>query len=392
MNRSKSKAKMTSLQEEDSQPYYHPILEQQMIIRFPADIAARLTASMEDETFEDFKIKFVDRRHATVKVFGETLNAVLVSLPTMVETHRTVDGSHLFKSADVSEMLIVHRPNAPPKWISDEFVSEHGLTPPTFNIVSKRLARQAAAKDGQADQGSLEGIEYWEMVEIQLSALLSKDRTAKPICRQQFLEEPDVDAVTLEKALRRAGMSQFKGYSGQEIDESELMSTENEPNVRVPPEVLAQIAPDHAREEEEEAIRELKKHNYGLPLLSANVIEPYQEFEVGDLSIKALPVMHGMMEVFGYRIGAFAYITDVSQMSSRTLDEIKGVKVLVLGALRERRHPTHFTFKEAYEVARESGCSVCYFTHISHETSYAEINKRYAPLCLSAYDNMVLEV
>ena len=256
MNRSKSKAKMTSLQEEDSQPYYHPILEQQMIIRFPADIAARLTASMEDETFEDFKIKFVDRRHATVKVFGETLNAVLVSLPTMVETHRTVDGSHLFKSADVSEMLIVHRPNAPPKWISDEFVSEHGLTPPTFNIVSKRLARQAAAKDGQADQGSLEGIEYWEMVEIQLSALLSKDRTAKPICRQQFLEEPDVDAVTLEKALRRAGMSQFKGYSGQEIDESELMSTENEPNVRVPPEVLAQIAPDRAHEEEEEAIEE----------------------------------------------------------------------------------------------------------------------------------------
>lgn len=149
---------------------------------------------------------------------------------------------------------------------------------------------------------------------------------------------------------------------------------------------------EHVDKEEEEAIMELKKHNYGLPLLSANVIEPYREFEVGDISIKALPVMHGMMEVFGYRIGAFAYITDVSQMSSRTLDEIKGVKVLVLGALRERRHPTHFTFKEAYEVARESGCSVCYFTHISHETSYAEINKRYAPLCLSAYDNMVLEV
>lgn len=250
MNRAKPKSKPTSLQEEDSQPYYHPILEQQMIIRFPADIAARLTASMEDEHFEDFKIKFVDKRHATVKVFGETLNAVLVSLPTMVETHRTVDGSHLFKSADISEILIVHRPNAAPKGITEEFVSEHGLTPPTFNIVSKRLARQAAVKDGQADSESLEGIEYWEMVEIQLSALLSKDRTAKPICRQQFLEEPDVDAVTLEKALRRAGFSQFKGYSGQEIDESELMSTENEPNVRVPPELLAQVAPEQHEEED----------------------------------------------------------------------------------------------------------------------------------------------
>lgn len=252
MNRSKSKVKLTPLQEEDSQPYYHPILEKQMIIRFPADIAARLTAEMEDERFEDFKIKFVDKRHATVKLFGETLNAVLVSLPTMVETHRTVDGSHLFKSADISEMLIVHRPNAAPSGITDEFVSEHGLTPPTINIVSKRLARQAAAKDAQTDTGSLEGIEYWEMVEIQLSALLSKDRTAKPICRQQFLEEPDVDPVVLEKALRRAGFSQFKGYSGQEIDESELMSTESDPNVRIPPEILAQVAPEPQPQQEEE--------------------------------------------------------------------------------------------------------------------------------------------
>lgn len=144
--------------------------------------------------------------------------------------------------------------------------------------------------------------------------------------------------------------------------------------------------------EEEDAIRELKKHNYGLPLLSANVVNPYEKFRVGSLEIEAIPAMHGLMEVFGYRIGPFVYITDVSLLDEKALMEIKGCDTLVLGALRERQHPTHFTFKEAEEVARLSGCRVCYFTHINHETSYEEIMRRYCPLCMSSYDNLVLEV
>lgn len=148
----------------------------------------------------------------------------------------------------------------------------------------------------------------------------------------------------------------------------------------------------HVDKEEEDALRELKKHNYGLPLLERHDVSPYESFRIGSLEIKALPVMHGMMEIYGYRIGKFTYITDVSKISERTMDEIRGTEVLVLGALRERRHPTHFTFKEAYDVARESGCRLCYFTHINHETSYEDINRRYAPLCLSSYDNLSLEV
>jgi transcription initiation factor TFIID subunit 7 len=255
MNKSKSKARLP-LQEGDNDPYNHPILEQQMIIRFPPDIAARITASMEDENFEDFNIKFTDAHHATVKVFGEVLHAVLVNLPTTVETHRTVDGSHLFKSADIGEILIAHRPNAPPVGVSPEFMFEHGLTPPTTDIVGKRQARQEAAKSQGGPSGQLEGIEYWEMVEIQLAALLSKDKTAKPWRRQEFLQEPEVDPVVLEKVLRRNGYSEFKGYSGQEIDESEIdnVNPENEPIVRIPREVLDELEPLEEREESEEGV------------------------------------------------------------------------------------------------------------------------------------------
>jgi transcription initiation factor TFIID subunit 7 len=217
----------------------------------------------EDENFEAFKIKFSDRHHATVKIFGEKLSAVLVSLPTTIETHRTVDGSHLFKSADVGEILIVHRPSSVPTGISKDFVFEHGLTPPTRDIVSKRQARQEAAKMQAGTSNPLEGIEYWEMVEIQLAALLSKDKTAKPICRQEFLEEPDIDPVILEKVLRKNGHPQFRGYSGQYIDESEIQcfDHENEPMVRIPREVVEYIAPDDDEEEEDIAIPVTQHHH-----------------------------------------------------------------------------------------------------------------------------------
>jgi hypothetical protein len=139
-----------------------------------------------------------------------------------------------------------------PTGISKDFVFEHGLTPPTRDIVSKRQARQEAAKMQAGASNPLEGIEYWEMVEIQLAPLLSKDKTAKPICRQEFLEEPDIDPVILEKVLGKNGHPEFRGHSGQSIDESEIQcfDHENEPMVRIPREVLEGLG--HSESEEEE--------------------------------------------------------------------------------------------------------------------------------------------
>ncbi len=150
---------------------------------------------------------------------------------------------------------------------------------------------------------------------------------------------------------------------------------------------------NHADKEEEEAVMELRKHNYGLPLLIANEVDPYGRFSIASLEVEAIPVMHGLMEVYAYRINQdFAYVTDVSSISERSLSELHGVKTLVIGALRERQHPTHFTFREAEGIARKLGVERCYFTHISHETFYSQINRSYGPLCLSAYDGLTLEV
>lgn len=133
--------------------------------------------------------------------------------------------------------------------------------------------------------------------------------------------------------------------------------------------------------------------NYGLPLLDACVLENYRQFSVGGVEVVPVPVSHGCMEILGYRFSNFAYVTDVSFIGEEAYEALKGVDVLVLGALRKRPHATHFSFDQALEAFLRIGAGRCYFTHINHETSYEEINRLYSRFgILSAYDNLVLEV
>lgn len=130
----------------------------------------------------------------------------------------------------------------------------------------------------------------------------------------------------------------------------------------------------------------------GTPLLNANVVPPYKKFSIGSLEIIPIPVRHYLLPIYGYRIGNFAYLTDVSFIPEESYKALEGVETLVIGALREREHIAHLSFKQAEEVARRLEVSRCFFTHINHETSYNDINRLYGPLCQSAYDNLVLEV
>lgn len=131
----------------------------------------------------------------------------------------------------------------------------------------------------------------------------------------------------------------------------------------------------------------------GVPRLKPAAIEEHGTFTIGSLSFTLIPVMHGCMRIAGYRFGSSAYITDVSDM---LFDEneryLSGVRTLIIGALRDKPHWSHFTFEEAYAAAKRIGAEKAYFTHISHATLYSDINKRFAPYAESAYDNLVLEV
>ncbi len=101
-----------------------------------------------------------------------------------------------------------------------------------------------------------------------------------------------------------------------------------------------------------------------------------------------VPVRHGEMEVFGYRTGGFAYVTDCNLIPEASFQLLVGVEILVLDALRHRPHSTHFSVEEAIAVAERIGARRTVFTHMTHEVDHDD------PLPAGVefgYDGLVLD-
>ena len=92
----------------------------------------------------------------------------------------------------------------------------------------------------------------------------------------------------------------------------------------------------------------------------------------------------------GFRIGAFAYLTDVGEVPPAARAALAGVEVLVLDGLRHEPHPTHLTFAEAAEVAADVGARETWLTHVTHDQLHADVEL--PPGVRLAYDGLVLEV
>ncbi len=88
-----------------------------------------------------------------------------------------------------------------------------------------------------------------------------------------------------------------------------------------------------------------------------------------------IALWHGEMPVIGFRVGRFAYCTDVSRIPDESWPLLDDLDVLVLDALRKRPHPTHFNLDEAVETALRIGAQRTFFTHIAHELGHAEVNR-----------------
>ncbi|MBI5682205.1 MAG: MBL fold metallo-hydrolase [Deltaproteobacteria bacterium] len=115
-------------------------------------------------------------------------------------------------------------------------------------------------------------------------------------------------------------------------------------------------------------------------------------FEVCDIKIQPVDVMHGQMSIFGYRIENFGYITDCSLVPDKSKEMLKGIEVLVLGALREKPHPTHFSISQAVELVQELKPKQTILTHLSHNIGFEETNKSLPDGIELAYDGMEIEI
>lgn len=126
----------------------------------------------------------------------------------------------------------------------------------------------------------------------------------------------------------------------------------------------------------------------GVPELNLINID-LQAFQVGDIPVLPIEVMHYKMPVLGFRFGDFTYITDANRIEEREKEKIRGSKVLVLNALRNEPHISHFTLQEAIDLANELKVPEVYFTHISHQLgTHESVNTTLPSHMKLAYDGL----
>ena len=114
-------------------------------------------------------------------------------------------------------------------------------------------------------------------------------------------------------------------------------------------------------------------------------------FEIFGQRVQPIPLIHAAEPILGYRLGNFAYCTDCSQIEPKSMAMLGGLEVLVLGALRTRPHPAHFSLSQAVEVAKKLSPRRTFFVHLAHGVRH-ETASRELPegICL-AYDGLCIE-
>ena len=130
----------------------------------------------------------------------------------------------------------------------------------------------------------------------------------------------------------------------------------------------------------------------GVPEIRLNVIST-DPFTVGDIPIQPIVVWHLKMPVLGFRFGKFTYITDANRIDELEKDKIRGSDILVLNALRNEKHISHFTLLEAVELAMELKVPRAYFTHISHQLGFhASVNSSLPDNMELAFDGLQFDI
>jgi len=128
----------------------------------------------------------------------------------------------------------------------------------------------------------------------------------------------------------------------------------------------------------------------GVPRIIPNIIEG--DFNVMGLEVEPLTVIHGQLPVTAFRIGGFAYVTDCNVIPEETCARLRGLELLVIDALRFKKHPTHMTLDESLGYIERLDPRRALLTHISHDIKHAETSQHLPENVEIAYDGLAVEV
>jgi phosphoribosyl 1,2-cyclic phosphate phosphodiesterase len=137
-----------------------------------------------------------------------------------------------------------------------------------------------------------------------------------------------------------------------------------------------------------QAVRE-PGHEY-VPRLVPFVLDG--PLSVAGMEVRPVPVTHGVRTILGFRFGRFAYLTDCVAIPDASWPLLEGLDVVVLDALRERPHPSHFCLDQAVETAKRIGARRTFFTHMAHDLGHAATCARLPEGMALAHDGLRLDI
>jgi phosphoribosyl 1,2-cyclic phosphate phosphodiesterase len=122
-------------------------------------------------------------------------------------------------------------------------------------------------------------------------------------------------------------------------------------------------------------------------------LEPLaQSTKLHGVDFLRVPLMHGEMEIAGFRFGRAAYLTDVSAIPESSFALLEELDLLIVSALRHHPHPSHATVSQAVAWAARIGARQTLLTHIAHELGHEETNRALPENVRLAYDGLSLTV
>lgn len=131
----------------------------------------------------------------------------------------------------------------------------------------------------------------------------------------------------------------------------------------------------------------------GAPSIEEIVINKNMQFKIGGKNVISIEAFHDTLPVLGFRVADFTYLTDVKTISEEEIEKVKGTKVLVVNALREEPHYSHFNLSEALDFVEKIKPQKTYFTHISHLMGFhADVEKKLPKNVHLAFDTLTINI
>lgn len=127
---------------------------------------------------------------------------------------------------------------------------------------------------------------------------------------------------------------------------------------------------------------------WDLPVLRVEPIN--QAFRLFNVPVIPIPVIHGKSQIFGYRIGNLAYLTDVSEIPESSLGLLSDLDILLLDCLRENTHPTHINLEQSLNYIGRIKAKQSYMIHMTHDLEYETLSARLPENVFAGYDGLKL--